>query len=171
MLVDALEADVGQVIDRRSESDRVDVRTRPGLELPRQLVPLGHRDRHAADHVAAVEEWPHLLEKSRPSPHRTRPGRREHLVAAEHQEIRAKSLHVDRGMRHGLRGVDDDRRADGVRLRRDLLDRVDCAEAVRGVRDGEEFRALAQLRRELVPAQAAFIVDVDHDHLRPNIFG
>src|SRR5438132_832623 len=76
VLVDLFDPDGPEVVDRRAESDRIDVGARARLELPRQLVPLGHRDRYPGDHVAAVEERAHLLEERRTSPDNARARRR-----------------------------------------------------------------------------------------------
>src|SRR5437868_10041425 len=103
--MDALEPDLSEVVDRRTQADRVDVRARPRFELPGQLVPLGHRDGDATDHVAAVEERTHPLEDRGPSPDHARAGRREHLVPAEDQEVGAEILDVDGRMRYRLRRI------------------------------------------------------------------
>src|SRR5207302_390381 len=161
--------DVAQIIDGRSERDRVDVRARTRFELPRKLVPFGELHRNAADHVTAVKERTHLLEYFRATPQAARARRREHLVAAERYEVRAEVLHVHRGVRYSLRNVHEDRRAGGTRLGRDLLDRVHGSEPIRGVRDRQELGALAQLGGELIAPQPAVVIDVDHCDLGPHL--
>src|SRR5438093_11172568 len=56
MLVDLVHADRLEVVDRCAEPDRIHVRRRAGLELPRQLVPRRLLDAPLHDHVTAVEE-------------------------------------------------------------------------------------------------------------------
>jgi hypothetical protein len=100
---------------------------------------------------------------------RTGTGRREHLVTAEDQEIAVEVRHVNGRVRDGLRRVDQNGRAGGVRLSDDLPDRVHRSKAVGGVCDREELRALLQLGRELVAAQPSVLVDVDHHDLRAHV--
>src|SRR5207247_4855717 len=92
--VDLRDPNVAEVIDRGSETDRVDVRARAGFELPRKLVPLSELHRDAADHVAAVQERTHLLEYLRATPEAARPGRREQLLAAGRPQGRRHVQHV-----------------------------------------------------------------------------
>ena len=163
VLVDLVHADGLQVVDGRPEPDRVDVRRRAGLELPGQLVPGRKIDRDAGDHVAAVQERPHLLQDRGAAPHDTGAGRGEHLVAAECQEIAVEIADVDRGVRDRLGPVDDDERASRARLGDERLRRGDRPKAVARVGDGDELRALRHGRGELVAPQPAVVVDV-HDH-------
>ena len=53
-------------------------------------------------------------------------------------------------MRRGLRAVDQHHRAGGVRLRDHRLDRIDRAERVRDVADGDDLRARRQQPRVFV---------------------
>ena len=167
--MDRPQADGAEIVDRRTEADRVHVRARSGLEFPRELVPLGLRDRDPADHVAAVEERPHPLEQRLAAPDGPRARRREHLVPREHEEVGTEVLDVDGRVRDGLRGVHEHRRAGGVRLGRDLAHRIDGAEAIGGLRDRQELRALAELGRKLVAAEPAIVVHVDHDELGADV--
>ena len=65
-------------------------------------------------------------------------GRREHLVAGEHEEVAVERLHVDPHVRHRLRAVDDDDGAMPVRHGDHLADRRDGAERVRDLRERDE---------------------------------
>ena len=70
VLLDRVEPDLGDVVQRRGEADSLGDRLRSGLELVRQLPPGRLLDLDLADHVAAGVEGGHLLEQLRPPPQR-----------------------------------------------------------------------------------------------------
>ena len=103
-------ADVAEVVDGRAQADGLDDRRGAGLELVRDpgvRRPL-HRD--GLDHLAAAEERRQLVEQLATAPEHADAGRADHLVAGEGQQVGAARDHVDRQLRHGLGGVDDDDR-------------------------------------------------------------
>ena len=68
--------------------------------------------------------------------------RRIHLVRRERDEVEmlrvAVRPDVDAPVRRKLRGIDENPRADGVRLSRETMDRLDEAGDVRGAADGQQ---------------------------------
>ena len=130
-----------QIVDRGAEPDRLRDRHGPGLELPRQVVPLRFRELDLADHLATAEERRHGLEQPAAPVECSDPGRPQHLVAREGHEIAVQLLHVDRAVRHALGRVHGEQRAGRVGGARDLGDRVHGAEHVRNVDHRDELRA------------------------------
>ena len=118
VLLDRLEPDRGDVVDRDPEAVRLGDRGRARLELVRQLVPARPVERDRADHLAAEVERLHRLEQLAPAPERADAARAAQLVRREGEEVAAERLHVDRPVRRGLRRVDDHDRALLVRPRR-----------------------------------------------------
>ncbi len=92
------------------------------------------------------------------------PGRPEHLVARQRVKVAIEIDDVDRQVRRCLRAVDQDDRSRSVGRRDHLFDRIDRAERVRYMTDGDDLRAFAQLARVVVQIELAAIVHVD----RPN---
>ena len=82
-------------------------------------------------------------------------GRAAHLVSAEHEEIRIERLHVHGHVRDALRAVHEHDRAFLVRRVGNLADRIDRAEDVRALRDGDELRAVGDEFVEIVEPQRA----------------
>ena len=71
-------------------------------------------------------------------------GRPENLVAGEAVEVAAERGDVDGDVRRGLRAVDQHRNAGGLRHAAKLCHRVDGAQRVGDVGDGQQARTLAQ---------------------------
>ena len=111
MLLDRVEADRAQVVDRGAEADRLGHRRRARLELVRQRAPRRRLVADGSDHVAAEQEGLHLLEQLGAAPEGAGAARAAHLVPGDGEEVAAERLHVERAMRRGLRGVADDDRA------------------------------------------------------------
>ena len=151
--------DALEVLDGRPEADRLDDRRRARLELPRHLVPLRGLEGHAGDHAAAGQERGHRVEQVAAAPERTDPRRAEHLVTGERREVDAQRRDVDRHVRDALCGVEDDDRADVVGARGDVGDRVDRAERVADVGQGDEPRAAGEESVEVVEVEPAVIGD------------
>ena len=152
VLLDRLEADLGDVVDRGAHAEGLDERGRAGLELVREVVPGRLLDRDLADHLAAHLERRHALEQLAPAVERARAGRPAELVRREAEEVAAERLHVDAAVRDGLRGVDDHDRALLVRPGGEPVDRVDRAERVRDEVRGDDLdpacaRDLVERRR------------------------
>ncbi len=88
-------------------------------------------------------------------------GRTVQLVRGERVEVAVEILHVDLGVRHGLRPVDEHGHALRVRRADDLLHRVDGAERVRHVHDADQLRARTEQLQVFVEDELAVIVDRD----------
>ena len=71
-------------------------------------------------------------------------GRPERLVPGPAVEVGAERAHVDRHLRHRLRAVDERHRAGRARARGHLGDRVDRAEHVGDVREGDQLDVAAR---------------------------
>ena len=80
----------------------------------------GHVD--GLDHLAAAEERRQLGEQLVAAPQHADAGRAVQLVTGEGEEVGAELLHVERQVRHRLRGVDHRQRADRTRARDDARD-------------------------------------------------
>jgi hypothetical protein len=91
-------------------------------------------------------------------------------VPGESVEVAIQVAHVDFQMRRGLRAVEQDGDVLTVRQLDDPFNRVDRAERVRNVRDGDHLDALVEHPRELFDQQLAVVVDLDHAQLRPLLF-
>ena len=139
---DRVHADGRQVAHRSSQTHGLGDRRRPGLEPVRRCGEgrAGHLDH--LDHLAATEERRQLGQQVVATPQHADAGRADHLVPGEGDQVRTQLDHVDRQLRDGLRGVQHDRRADGVTQCDDLADRVDGAEHVGHVRHRDDLGAL-----------------------------
>ena len=130
-----------EVVDRGAEADRLGDRHGAGLELPRQLVPLG-----------AGQRAPRGSSRRRPgtaaSPRAARAGptaRRCRSARASCAPVNAMKSAPSACTSTGQCGTlceasTSTRRAGGVRLARDLGHRVDGAEHVRDVHDAHQLR-------------------------------
>ena len=121
----------------------------------------------ALDHVPAAEPRRHRLEQLAAAVQDADAGRAVGLVAGPGVEVDAERGDVDRQVRDGLRAVDDDDRAGGVRAARDLLDRVDGREDVQHVGDGEQLRPVRQHLVERVEVEPPVVGDADVVERRP----
>ena len=166
VLLDRIQADLGDVVDRGAHPVGLDERGRAGLELVREVVPGRLLDRDLADHLAAHLERLHALEQLAASEERARARRAAELVRSEAEEVDAERLHVDAAVRDGLRGVDDHDRALLVGPGGEPVDRVDRAERVGDEVRGDDLDP-ACLRDlvEPVEAQLAGVFDPDHAEL------
>src|SRR5918994_3814406 len=106
VLLDRVEPDPVQVVDRRAEPDGFGDRRRPCLELVWEVAPGGLLELHLADHVAAEVERLHRLEQVAAPPEGADAARAAELVRGEREEIAAARLDVNRPVRRRLRGVD-----------------------------------------------------------------
>ena len=102
-------------------------------------------------------------------PQRADSRRAQHLVPGEGQEVGAQLDDVDRHVRHALRRVDQDQRAGVVRQAGDLGDRVDGAEGVADVADGDQLRSPRQSGAQVVEIEPAVIGDADVLEARPGL--
>ncbi len=161
MLADVGHAQVAEVVGGGPEAHGGRDVGRAGLELPRDVVELGPAEVDLADHLAAGEERRHRLEQRPAAPQRARPGRRQHLVAAERVEVAPDGRDVDRDVRHGLGAVDQHQRARLVGPARHVLDRVDRAQRVRHVGERDELGLELEQDVEHVLAQDPVVGDRD----------
>ena len=159
VLPHGVHADAGEEVGRGAEPDRLGDHHRARLELGGRL---GRREAllgHAGDHVPAAEERRHRLEQLAAAVQHADAGRAVGLVAGPGVEVGVERGDVDRHVRHRLHAVDDHHGAGGVRAARDLGDRVDGAEHVRHVRDGDELRLVGQRVVERVHVEQPVVGD------------
>ena len=109
---DRVHADRGEVVDRRAEPDRLRDRRGAGLE------PVRRRRRRSSPPCGRSRSSSRrrgTAAAGRAAPARDQhadAGRAADLVPGEGDEVRAERGHVHRHVRHGLRGVEHDQRAD-----------------------------------------------------------
>ena len=137
--------DVAQVVGRRERARDPLVRRRAGLESVVGGADLERRQR-IEDVGLAVQRA-----EVRPEP----------LVGAAGQEVGVERLDVDRAVRRVRDGVDVGQRPDLVGAGDDLGDRVDRADRVARVADGDELRPRRELRLE--------VLEVERDVVRPDV--
>src|SRR6516225_6154547 len=112
---DARLADGVDVIDGRSEPDRLHDGRRAGLELVRRLTVDDAVLEHLPDHLAAaIERW-HGREMLIAAVEHSNAARAIELVAGHGIEVATEVLHVDIDMNGGLRAVEQDRNPARVR--------------------------------------------------------
>ena len=145
--------------DCRTESDRLADRGGAALELRGQIGPGDQLLGDLADHRAAADEGGHLVEQLAAAEEGADTGGSVHLVAGHGVEVGSEPGHVQLQLRPGLGTVHDQESPGVVREPGDLLDRVDRAQHVRDMRDGDELRALLEERREGVHVEPAVAVD------------
>lgn len=98
------------------------------------------------------------------------PGRSENLVTGEHEEIRVHGLDIDGQMGRGLGAVDQNRHAAGMGQGYDLLDRIDRAEGVRDMSDGDEFGSRPEQFLKGLEDQLSPVIDGHHPDDSPSLF-
>ena len=161
--------DVVQVANGCGERDRLRNALGAGLEALRRRQVFGLSGGDGGDHRAAGEERGHRLEQFAAPVECTDAGRPEHLVTGEHGEVDIERAHVERQMRGRLTGIQQDERADSVGGGDQLLDRVDDAEHVGDVRDGDQLRALGDLI--LIETERTVVVERDDPQRRAGACG
>ena len=171
VLAHAVHPQLAQVVGGDAEADRGGDVRRAGLELPGDVVELGPAQLDLADHVAAGHERRHRVEQLAAAPQDAGAGRAQHLVAGEDVEVGAQLLHVDRQVRHRLGAVDEDERAGGVGHLDHLADRVDRAQRVRDVGEGDELRVEPQEHLEDVEAEDPVVGDRDELQVAVHLLG
>jgi hypothetical protein len=102
---------------------------------------------------------------SGPRPHHADARGPQHLVAAEHRHVDPERGQVDRQVRDRLAGVEHDERADRPGPGDELGDRVEGAEHVGGVAEGQHPGALGQL--DAVQVEPAVVGDAVPAEPRP----
>ncbi len=153
------------IVEGRGEADRVGDVRRARLELRRGIGIDGLRERHVADHVASPLPGLHRPLRFGRGPHRPNSGGAEDLVPGEDEEIAADAADIDGEVRHGLRPVDKDARAVGLRHAGHRLDRKDRPQAVGGMGEGDELRPRPEQRRVGFEDHVPPVVDRGHaDH-------
>ncbi len=145
-----------EIVDGGAERDDVGDVRRAGLELVGQVGVRARLVGHALDHLTAAEERVHGLEKVALAVEDADAGRAEHLVRRRTRGSRSQGparrpACAARTARHRRA---QPRRRDAP-LAAMLLDRVDRAEDVRHLRDGDDLRAFADLRQRRRPRPAA----------------
>ena len=143
--LDRVEPDRVQVVDRLTETVGLRDRRRPGLEL-------GGRSAHVVFSAVTLRiidppssNGDIRSEEILAAPEDADPGRREHLVAGEGEDVAAELLDVDRAIRNGLTRIDDHDCVAFVRPRREVCDGIDGSERVRDERACNELHPSATL--------------------------
>jgi len=159
--VDASQAELGDVVERSGQADRVGDAARARLELGRRLGVPGALEGHVADHVPAALPGRHLGQDLWLGVEHADSGWAEHLVAGERIEVHVERVHVDRHVSDRLRAVDQHTRTSLVGGLDHLLDRYDGAEHVRDVRDRHQLGPVAEQGKVAVEHKPAGLVDPD----------
>ena len=148
LLLNVVEADLADIVDRGPESDSARRVDRPGLEFVRKLRVCRGIARHILDHLSACEERRHLIEQLLFSIENANSHRRKQLMPGKCKEISAELFHIDRHVRRALRAVDDDNRAERMRPVSDLPDRIFRSEHIGDLSDRNDLRLLRDLDRQ-----------------------
>ncbi len=147
-----------QVLKRADHAGHGLVALRAGFELARQAR-VGRADfvgGQGFEQFAAPVQRPDV--------------RGEELIRGAGQEVAAQVLNVDRPVRGVVHGVDERQRAGGFGHADDVLDRVDGADRVGGISEGDQFRSRAQVAFVVVEVQRAVrLADVHDAHGRAAI--
>ncbi|MPM58331.1 hypothetical protein SDC9_105162 [bioreactor metagenome] len=166
---ESIHPDAVQIVDGRSQPDRLSDRRCAGLEAMRRrrIGRALHPD--DLDHLAAAEEGRQLLEQVVVTPQHTDAGGTAEFVTGEGQQIHPESRHVGGPLRNALRTVRHHDRADRVGPVGDLADRVDSAQYVADPGDRDDFRPfvdqpVALCRFQIEPA---VVGDVEPAQGRP----
>ena len=144
----ALHAQRRQVVERGAQADGGGDVRRARLELVGHVVERRVPQVDLADHLAAAHERRHGLQELPARPERAGAGRAEHLVAGEDVEVGAEVLDVDGPWGTRLGAVDEHQGAGRVGLAHHLPDRVDGAQRVRHVGEGDQLGPRAQQHLE-----------------------
>ena len=87
--------------------------------------------------------------------------RAEKFVSRAHQKIAIERGHVDQAVRAVVNGVDVGERSGGVSEADDFFDRIDRADGVGSVSDGDQLRLRVDFRGEVGHVErAVFVVDL-----------
>ncbi|VXA92680.1 hypothetical protein MICRO8M_10065 [Microbacterium sp. 8M] len=160
--VHGIHAESVEVAHRGGERDRLGHRLGARLEALRRRQELGALERDARDHRTTGEERRQCGEHLA-SPVETADAVGPlHLVAGEHGEVDAEGGQVERQVRGRLARVEHGERADFACERDDLGDRVDDAEHVGDVREGDDARAGSDDLGRVIEIEGAVIADPDH---------
>ena len=152
-------AEAVHVVDRGAQADRAGDVRRAGFEFVRQLVVSCLLECDGTDHVAAALIRRHGVEQRRFAVQHADAGRPVNLVAGEGVEIAVERLHVHLHVRHGLRAIHQHGNVVAVRQFDHSLERIDRAERIRDVRDGDQLRSRPEQFRKFVEQQLAVVVD------------
>mmetsp|Transcript_74937 Transcript_74937/g.193395 ORF Transcript_74937/g.193395 Transcript_74937/m.193395 type:complete len:283 (-) Transcript_74937:553-1401(-) len=128
-------------------------------------------DGDLVDHLAAAEEGRRRLQQISLAPEEADASGPAHLVAARHEPVGPKPLHVNGHVRHALAGIDEDLRSYGVAPLCDPLDRVHAAQHVRDVGHGHQASALAEQALEVVAIEHAVWRQPRKEHLGALLLG
>ena len=125
----------------------------------RRVLELALLEGHRGDHLAAALVGGQRVEALALAVEHADAGRPVNLVAGEGVEVGVQVLDIDRHVRRRLGAVDQHRNPARVRACDDLLDGHDGAERVGDVGHGDQARARADERLEIVEQEVAGVVD------------
>ena len=109
-------SDPFEIIDRGREPDRARDIRRAGFETMRRFLKSAFLECDADDHFAAAVPGRQRFQDCGSTVERTAAGRAAHFVTGESEKIATQLLHIERQMPGTLRGIDQGKRADRVRL-------------------------------------------------------
>ena len=151
---DALHAGVHQRARGNRHRNRPDDVGTPGFFPIRQSSPVHMCRRHDVHGAAPLVLRGALEEDVSPANERAGTERGIHLVGRERHEVEmlgvAVRFDVDPAVGRQLGGVDEDSRADGVRLARETMDWLDEAGDVRGAAHCQQGNAIPECREQAV---------------------
>ncbi len=105
-----------EIIDRGCESDRAGDIRRAGFETMRRSLKSAFLECDADNHFAAAVPGRQRFQDFGSTVERAAAGRTTHFVTGESEKIATQLLHIERQMPGTLRGIDQGKRADRVRL-------------------------------------------------------
>ena len=159
-----------QVVDRRAQADAGRDRRRSGFKLVRDYVVGRLFKSHRQDHVAAALERFHFFEQGRFSVENADAGRPAHLVGRESIKVAIEILHIHLHVRDRLRAVEQYGHTMLVRRGNHVLDRIDGAQRIGDMGDGNEPGMAVEQLAIFVEQQFPGVVARDHAQLRALFF-
>ena len=138
MRLHRLHADTLKVIDRCRQADALGDGRRAGLEFPRQFVPAGVLQGHLADHVAAEQERLHRFQDVASSVEAADAGGAEHLVTEKAKKSQSMARTSIAMWGNALGAIHADQGAVGVRQAAEFVYRVDGAQHVGNLANGNQ---------------------------------
>ena len=157
--MDALHAQVLQVIEGGAHADRLTDGRRAGFELVGQVGPGAVVQVDVVDHLAAPQERRHRLQQRLVGPEEAHARRAAQLVGRTHQEIGPQGGHVHRLVGQALAGIHQQQGAGPMGQRGHRLDRIEAAQGVAHVHQAHQPGAVAELGLEILQIQFAALGD------------
>ena len=139
--VDPVQARFRKVVGRRSQGYGLGDALRAGFEALRRRQVLGTLHGDGGDHGTAGKERRQDVQDLLLAVQDADPGGRQHFVAGEDSEVNVQRLDVQGQVRSRLAGVQDHQSPRAAAQRHEFPDRVDGAQDVGRVGEGQHFGA------------------------------